>query len=123
MPDDACVLAWSVEGGGEDEVGDACLDAFVRAVEEVHVERAAFLADGFEALYLYVLGGGAELLGAEAHGQADGVVAGEECAVEHDGLCLVLENLQVQRRGAGIDVLSLCLCEGVGADGCCSHQE
>ena len=81
------------------------------------------MADGLEAFYLYVLGSIAELLGAEAHGQTDGVIASEERAVEHDGLRLVLENLQVQRSGAGIDVLSLGLCEGVGADGCCSHQK
>ena len=112
-----------LESRGEDEVGNASLNAFVGAIQEIHVQSATFLTDGLQTLNLYVLGSSLELFCAQAHGQTDGVVACEEGAVEYYGLCLVLQHLKVELCGTGIDVLSPGLCKGVGANGGRSHQK
>ena len=101
--------------GREDEVGYTGLDALAGAVDEIEAEGVALLADCCQSLDTQVTCGLGQLLAAEAHGEAEGVVPGEEIAAETHGLVSILQLCHIQCLAVGIDVLHFALCTGCQA--------
>ena len=68
--------------GRIDKIGHTSLHTFLGAIHEIEVQHVTFLFDGYQTFQLHILGCGLQLFRIKGNGQTDGVVSGQQSAVQ-----------------------------------------